>query len=194
MKSYKKRLSDSRIIQLATNGGLDQIYGGITVAQLARVTCLDGYTALHYAARFGHLNEIRGGATLKQLAEVKSEFDWIMEFNVTASRAFQMFSGVTALSVAITYGHLDQIRGRVTLEDFRTASDQIGRPMMHILDELIDKGDDPAALGNNIVACSEILGLLSSENPIHVAAIRNALSRNRGLESLLSADMVAALI
>lgn len=193
-KRKQKRPSRWRLIRLATHGGLDRIRGGITAAQLARVRCLDGYTALHYAARYGHLDEIKGGVTLAQLTRVTSDFDWILEFNVTTKPSSQIFSGSSALSVAISYGHLDQICGNIALAELRASRDTVNRTMMQILEELISKGEDPIALGNNIAACPEILGLLSAENKTHVAAVRHAMSRYRELESLLHAEMTAALL
>lgn len=195
MQKKRNLRADNRIISLAVFGGLNRIPGGITVERLAAARCRYGFTALHYAARFGHLCEIPGGATVAQLGAVRSHCDWILEYiGFPRRNAAQVFSGRTALSVAITFGHLDQVREKITLAKLLAQNDKNGRTAMSVLDELIKNGEDPVALGHNIVACPEILGHLSTTNAIHISAVRIALSRNHNLESLLQPNLLAALL
>lgn len=194
-KIRKTQISPQRIIYRARYGGLSRLPRRLTAGRLAKIKCAEGYSALHYAARFGHLDEIHGGVTVAQLANARSDIDWIIEYDAgTGQSKDQIFSGATALSIATTYGHLDQVKDSVTLSKLDACKDADGRSALQALLEVIRVGKDPVVLGNNIFACSEILELLSPSSPTHVAAVRHAMSRNRNLEALLKPEMTAALL
>lgn len=189
------RLARARIIRLATQGGLKRIQGGITAAQLARIRCPEGYTALHYAARFGHLDEIRGGVTAEILAKVRAASGWIWVGQSEDDEGVtEITGGITALSTAVTYGYLLQINGTVTLSKLKAARNANGQSAHDALLELIQAGDNPVALGNNICACWDILKYLKATNPFHVAAVGHAVRQKRNLETAISPVMLASLL
>ena len=150
---------------------------------------------MHYAARFGRLDEIEGGVTVAQLARVKSDTDWDYQRDAATGNYYrQAFTCLSALMAATRYGHLDQITDTVTLAKLGADEDPDGRTALGELMAMIREGEDPIDLGNNLCACPEILKHLSPGNPIHVAAVRHAIGRNRTLETLLGPEMMAALL
>jgi hypothetical protein len=194
-KSRPRLPSAKWLIHAATVGHLKRVRNRITVKDLARAKCGEGYSALHYAARFGHLRQIRGGVAAEQLAHVKSSIGWIWTYNTATGWASkQTTDGITALAVAAQYGHLNQVKDTVTLATLRSARNADGTSALDSLREEMQRGMVARDLANNLIACPELVKFLDATVPDHLSALRRALRRDSGIERRLTPTLTAALL